>query len=57
MKGSQVHNLYPNSNLKIFNAYTLPFLIKDFSNIAHIHCPESQSFANLEFLAHLEHLK
>ena len=57
MKGSQVHNLYPNSNFKNFNGYTLPFRIKNFPNIARAHCPESQMFANLDFLAYLEQLK
>ena len=49
MEGSQVHNLYLNSNFKNFNGYTLPFGIKNFPNIAHAHCPKSQIFANLDF--------
>ena len=57
MKGSQVHHLYRNSNFKNFNDYTLPFWIKNVPNIAHAHGPESQIFANLDFLAYLEHLK
>ena len=48
MKGSRVHNLYPNSNFISFNGYTLPFRNLTFPNIAHAHSPESEIFANLD---------
>ena len=57
MKGSQVHNLYPNSYLKYFNDYTLSFELKIFQ-IFHIRTVLRAKFLQIWFfLAYLEHLK
>ena len=49
MKGSQVHNLYPNSNFKNFNGYTCHFEFKIFQILRMHTVPESQIAANLDF--------